>query len=71
MKAVKIYETIKEDKKAAQVYNNIGVAYQSQGEDFKALDYFLKAQKIQEKGNDSNVSITLTNIANCYLKQKI
>jgi tetratricopeptide (TPR) repeat protein len=70
LKAVKIYEAINDIKKCGQVYNNIGVAYQSTGLDFKALDYFLKAQKSQEKTNDINIGITLTNIANCYLKQK-
>jgi tetratricopeptide (TPR) repeat protein len=70
LKSVAIYEEIKEFKKCAQVYNNIGVAYQSQGEIFKALEYFIKAQKIQEKLKDVHVGITLTNIANCYLKQK-
>lgn len=70
LKSVTIYEEIKELKKCAQVYNNIGVAYQSQGEVFKALAYFIKAQKLQELFNDRHVGITLTNIANCYLKQK-
>ena len=69
LKAVKIYEEIKDEKKCAQVYNNIGVSYKSQSSDFKALEYFIKAQKIQEKLNDPAIGITLTNIANCYLKQ--
>ena len=69
LKAVKIYEEIKDVKKCAQVYNNIGVSYKSQSSDFKALEYFIKAQKIQEKLNDPSIGITLTNIANCYLKQ--
>ena len=69
-KAIKIYEAINDQKKCAQVYNNIGVEYKSLGSDFKALDYFLKAEKIQEKLKDTNIGITLTNIANCYLKQK-
>jgi sensor histidine kinase YesM len=69
-KAVKIYESVNDIKKCAKVYNNIGVEYQSLGSNFKALDYFLKAQKFQEQYNDTNIGITLTNIANCYLKQK-
>lgn len=69
LKAVKIYEEIKDLKKCAQVYNNIGVSYRSQSSDFKALEYFLKAQKIQERLKDVSIGITLTNIANCYLKQ--
>jgi tetratricopeptide (TPR) repeat protein len=70
LKAVKIYEEIKDFKKCAQVYNNIGVAYKSQSSDFKALEYFLKSQNVLEKLKDPNIGITLTNIANCYLKQK-
>ena len=70
LKAVKIYELLKDEKKCAQVYNNIGVEYKSQNNDFKALEYFFKAQNIQKKLNDPTIGITLTNIANCYLKQK-
>ena len=69
LKALTIYEAIKDIKKCGQVYNNIGVSYKSQSSDFKALEYFLKAQKIQEKLKDATIGITLTNIANCYLKQ--
>ena len=69
LKAVKIYEEINDRKKCAQVYNNIGVVYKSQGEDFKSLEYFLKAQKIQAQVSDPEIGITLTNIANCYLRQ--
>jgi maltose-binding protein MalE len=35
----------------------------------KALNYFLKAQKIQAKVQRPEIGITLTNIANSYLKQ--
>lgn len=69
LKSVKIYEAVGDLKKCAQVYNNIGVVYKSRSEDFKALEYFLKAQKIQTKANDPEIGITLTNIANSYLKQ--
>lgn len=70
LKAVKIYEEIKDEARAARIYNNIGIVYQSQNEGFKALDYFIKAQKIQEKIGDNTVGITTTNIGNIYLKQK-
>ncbi|MEK8180304.1 tetratricopeptide repeat protein [Flavobacterium buctense] len=69
LKAVKIYEQIKEEEKCAKLYNNIGVVYQSQSADFKALEYFIKTQKIQEKLKDANIGITYTNIGNGYLKQ--
>jgi tetratricopeptide (TPR) repeat protein len=69
-KSVGIYEEVNDLKKSAQVYNNIGVAYKSLSDDTKALQYFLKAQKIQVQVNDPHIGITLTNIANCYLKQK-
>ena len=51
------------------MYNNIGVIYKSQKSDFKALEFFVKAERIQSKLKDENISITLTNIANCYLNQ--
>jgi tetratricopeptide (TPR) repeat protein len=70
LKSVGIYEEFKDDAKCAKLYNNIGIAYESQFINSKALEYFTKAQKIQEKLNDPNVGITLTNIANSYLKQK-
>lgn len=70
LKAVKIYEEIKDETKVARIYNNIGIVYKSQHEDFKALDYFIKAQKIQEKIGDNTSGITATNIGNIYLKQK-
>jgi len=70
LKSVKIYESLKDERKCSKIYNNIGVVYKSQNSDFKALEYFIKSQKIQEKLNDVNSGITLTNIANIYLKQK-
>lgn len=69
LKAVKIYEQIKDEEKCAKLYNNIGVVYKSQSADFKALEYFIKTQKIQEKLKDANIGITYTNIGNGYLKQ--
>jgi len=70
LKAVKIYEEIKDEVRVARIYNNIGIVYKSQQEDFKALDYFIKAQKIQEKIGDNSLGIITTNIGNIYLKQK-
>lgn len=69
LKAVKIYEQIKDEEKSAKLYNNIGIVYKSQQADFKALEYFIKAQKIQEKRNDPNIGITYTNIGNGYMNQ--
>jgi len=70
LKAVKIYEEIKDDAKVARIYNNIGIVYKSQKEEFKALEYFIKAEKIQQKIGDKTVGITTTNIGNIYLKEK-
>ena len=70
LKAVKIYEEIKDEVRAGRIYNNIGIVYKSQKEDFKALEYFIKAQKIQEKIGDDTQGITATNMGNIYLKQK-
>ena len=54
----------------SRLYNNVGVAYQAQEEFSKALEYFEKAKTIQQQLDDKNIGITLTNIANCYLKLK-
>ncbi|MEZ0007017.1 tetratricopeptide (TPR) repeat protein [Flavobacterium sp. 28YEA47A] len=70
LKAVKIYEEMKDEARTARIYNNIGIVYQAIKEDFKALDYFTKAQKLQEKTGDMTVGITTTNIGNIYLRQK-
>lgn len=70
LKAVKVYEEINDEGRAARIYNNIGIVYQALKEDFKALDYFIKAQKLQEKIGDMTVGITMTNIGNIYLRQK-
>ncbi len=69
LKSVKIYEKLGDQVRCAKLYNNIGVIYKSQKSDFKALEFFVKAEKIQSKLKDENISITLTNIANCYLNQ--
>jgi pentatricopeptide repeat protein len=70
LKAARIYEAIKDLPKCAKVYNNIGIVYKSESADFKALTYFIKAQKIQEQLKDQNIGITYTNIANAYSKLK-
>jgi tetratricopeptide (TPR) repeat protein len=70
LKAVKLYEETGQERKMAQVCNNIGVVYLSTNQDFKALDYFLKCFKIQEKNKLSYSGITATNIGKMYLKQK-
>ncbi len=70
LKAVRMYEQLKDTEKTARIYNNIGIVYQAQHNYFKALDYFIRAQKIQEKTNDKNIGITLTNIGNSYRNQK-
>jgi len=69
LKSVKIYEKLDDQVRCAKLYNNIGVIYKSQKSDLKALEFFVKAKKIQSKLKDENISITLTNIANCYLNQ--
>lgn len=70
IKSIRIYEELKDFKMLSRLYNNVGVAYQSQLDYNKALDYFHKAKTIQEQLKDANIGITLTNIANCYVKLK-
>jgi len=70
IKSIKIYEELEDVNMLSRLYNNVGVAYQSQEEYSKALDYFSKAKQTQEQLQDANIGITLTNIANCYFKLK-
>ncbi len=69
LKSVKLYEGLNNEIKCSRLYNNIGVVYKSQALDDKALEYFNKSKVLQEKLEDPNVGITLTNIANIYQKQ--
>jgi tetratricopeptide (TPR) repeat protein len=69
LKSVKLYEELKDEQKCATLYNNLGVNYKRQIREPKALEYFFKALKIQEKLKDTNVGVTYTNIANCYMTQ--
>lgn len=70
IKSIAIYEELKDINMLSRLYNNVGVAYKAQGEYNKALNYFSKAKTTQIELKDTNVGITLTNIANCYLKLK-
>src|SRR5690606_33500400 len=70
LKALKIYEKEQDLIKLSRVYNNVGVVYKSQNQHFKALEYFIKAQSIQDSLQDATIGITTTNIGNIYLKQK-
>ncbi|AWA28675.1 hypothetical protein HYN48_00455 [Flavobacterium magnum] len=70
LKAVGIYEQLRDTVRCARIYNNIGIIYQAQKQDFKALDYFIRSWKKQQQTNDPNQGITLTNIGNCYARQK-
>ncbi|WP_181368984.1 tetratricopeptide repeat-containing sensor histidine kinase [Flavobacterium pallidum] len=70
LKAVSIYEQLNDIRRCARIYNNIGIIYQAQKQDFKALDYFIKSWKKQQQTKDPNQGITLTNIGNCYARQK-
>lgn len=70
LKSVKLYEGLNNDVKCSRLYNNIGVVYKSQSQYPKALKYFEKSRVVQEKLEDPNIGITLTNIANIYRNQQ-
>src|SRR5690606_8701091 len=53
----------------ARVYNNIGIVYKAQKDQFKALHYFIKAYELQEELNDPTIATTATNIGNSYLTE--
>ena len=70
IKSISIYEELDDVQMLSKLYNNVGVAYKSQEDYSKALYYLKKAKAIQEQLDDPNIGITLTNIANCYVKLK-
>lgn len=69
-KALKIFESTKNDEKLARVYNNIGVIYKSQDENFKSLIYFEKCLKIQEKNPSELLGTYTSNIGLIYKLEK-
>ena len=70
VKALKLFEETKNLEKCARLYNNIGIVYKAKDADFKALNYFVKCFKIQEKIGDETIGIATTNIGNIYLHQQ-
>ncbi len=69
LKAIQINRKINNLDNTARLYNNVGIVYLNHGQPRKALDYFLKCKKLQEKIKDPTIGITLTNIGNIYNKQ--
>ena len=63
-------QEIKEDAESlANVYNNLGLVYQSLSDFPKALEYYSKALHINEEiGNKSGIASTLGNIGIVYIK---
>jgi tetratricopeptide (TPR) repeat protein len=67
-KALKIYREIGQSTSESKALNNIAVVYKSQEKYDKALEYLKEALKLQVQNGESTVSVTLTNIGNCYFQ---
>lgn len=68
-KAMKIYEELKNTLQLSKICNNIGVIYRSIGDNKKALEYFLKANKLQNQDNNPAVAVSASNIGLIYLNE--
>lgn len=67
-KAVRIYSEIGQTVNQSKALNNIAVVYKSQQKYDKALEFLKEALDLQVKNGESTVSVTLTNIGNCYFQ---
>lgn len=70
LEAIRIYEQMGDNARLARLYNNTGIVYLSQENDFKALEYLTKSIELQAKDPGSEVGTALSNIGKIYLKQK-
>ena len=61
------FEIIKDSIGIANILNNLGTAYYSQGSNVKAIDYYLQSLRISEKLNHPRrIATALVNIAGVY-----
>ncbi|MDP9957059.1 tetratricopeptide (TPR) repeat protein [Epilithonimonas hungarica] len=67
--ALKIYEETKNELQISKLYNNIGVIYKSIDDKEKALQYFLKANKISKNKDEATFAASASNIGLIYLYQ--
>lgn len=69
--ALNLASSINDKRGMAASYNNLGVAYRSQGALDKALQYYLTSLKIYESlNNTEGIATTKNNIANIYSIKK-
>lgn len=69
--ALTIATEIEDSKGMAAAYNNLGVAYKSQGALDKSLEYYLTALRIYEKlDNKDGIATTKSNIGSIYSIKK-
>jgi tetratricopeptide (TPR) repeat protein len=70
IKSLKIFESTGNLDKCASLYNNIGILYQIQGFDDKALEYLFKCEKIQLKIKSELITSTTSNIGKSFFYKK-
>ncbi|HEX8517949.1 MAG TPA: tetratricopeptide repeat protein [Bacteroidia bacterium] len=67
LRALTIYEELRDLKRLGSVYNNIGMVYDDKGEYTKALEFLLKALKIREElGDKQAIAASLGNIGGIH-----
>jgi tetratricopeptide (TPR) repeat protein len=70
-KAMKLYESSRNEVQLSKIYNNIGVIYHSIDDKEKALYYFLKSHAIQKKIKAASLGVSCSNIGLIYLDKNL
>lgn len=69
--ALNYAEEVNDKKGLAASYNNLGVAYRTQGALDRALDYYIKSLRLYEEiSNKEGIATAKNNIANIYMMKR-
>lgn len=69
LRAMRIYEALGNKLQLSKICNNIGVIYNSIDDEKMALQYFVKANKLQKREKNPAVAVSASNIGLIYLNQ--
>jgi len=69
LRAMRIYEELRNKLQLSKICNNIGVIYNSIDDEKKALHYFLKANQLQKEEHNPAVAVSASNIGLIYLNK--
>jgi serine phosphatase RsbU (regulator of sigma subunit)/Tfp pilus assembly protein PilF len=67
---MELFEKLGDDKGVANMLGNLGAIYYTQGDNYKGMEFSLRALKIAEKqGDNTRLATLLNNIGNVYSEQ--